>query len=94
MAVQVAPMALLFRAVSVAVVGYEAFWAHEQRALGHQGQEGYNTILLHAFFFLLFVFKTETVIDFAEGRLAEIVSYIWRSCVIRALSVTMATKLA
>jgi len=32
MAVQV--LALLFRAVPVAVVGYEALWAHGQGALG------------------------------------------------------------
>ena len=52
--------------------------------LCHQGikvkraitQEGYNTILLHASFFPLFVFQTKIVIDFAEGILAEIVSYI------------------
>jgi len=34
MAVQAAPMALLSRAVPVAVVGYRAFLAHGQRALG------------------------------------------------------------
>jgi len=50
MAVQVAPMALLFRAGPVAVDGCNAFWAHGHWALawwrwqnGHKGPLGFDT---------------------------------------------------